>query len=631
MATPQESITTVNGKRCTRSRARTSVPSIVTTAEPAVVTPTEVTPSTPADQAPAVQSSAAEAAPSPPPPPFSSAAAVPASPSSSAPAEQPAVAPAPASTQVAVSSTIGTISAVPPLSSTLAPPPVVASLVPSGQRAAGPKGQGEEANKLAAVPSQSAVATADASTDPAPTSSDAVPIAVISPSPNRSTRQASSFTAPGAAQSAILRSSAVVDPERSSQVGAPSISTSSKAPFAIRPTPPSTPAPALPSGDSASGVIGPESGGSDGGGGLIIPTSGDANLGSIVGGVVGGVAGLALVCALLFFCLRKRRTRRPRWVEKKAQGPRLVEKVRGIPAGLSIAFAKFKGVKEGLSRNQFQRHGQHDSISSIYSNDANGQAGFFAADAPVRRPSSRKSERNRLRKKNSSVSSQSTFTDITEEREAANPFDDPEPPRTLRLSNPDAIQSPHGPITPQPAMTPANPFISPYDDPTVPSGWPEVLPPVLGHKRTQSSISALSSHPPSQLLAGPTAPITRKPNGQQNALPIQKRRSSMAYPKFDATSTGASQESDFSLYDPGSSRPGTNRWTSGMRPNRTVRQSDPFDLDRPEVLGFGNVVGRKEVRASVTRPGQGRRTSSVGNWANTNEGPFSSFTSAARR
>jgi hypothetical protein len=313
------------------------------------------------------------------------------------------------------------------------------------------------------------------------------------------------------------------------------------------------------------------------------------------------------------------------------QGPRLVEKVRGIPAGLSIAFAKIKGVKEDLSRNQYQRHGQHDSISSIYSNNANAQAGFFAADAPVRRPSSRKSERNRLRKKNSSVSSQSTFLDITEERESANPFDDPEPPRTLRLSNPDAIQSPRGPVTPQPAMTPANPFISPYDDPAVPSGWPEVLPPVLGHKRTQSSISALSSQPQSQLYAGPTAPITRKLVGQQNALPVQKRRSSMAYPKFDATSTGASQESDFSLYDPGSGRPGTNRWTSGMRPNRTVRQSDPFDLDRPEVLGFGNVVGRKEVRASVTRPGQGRRTSSVGNWANTNEGPFSSFTSAARR
>jgi hypothetical protein len=50
------------------------------------------------------------------------------------------------------------------------------------------------------------------------------------------------------------------------------------------------------------------------------------------------------------------------------------------------------------------------------------------------------------------------------------------------------------------------------------------------------------------------------------------------------------------------------------------RDSDPFDLDRPEVLGFGNVLGRKEVRASVTRQNsKSNRTSSVPNFGSSEE------------
>jgi hypothetical protein len=105
---------------------------------------------------------------------------------------------------------------------------------------------------------------------------------------------------------------------------------------------------------------------------------------------------------------------------------------------------------------------------------------------------------------------------------------------------------------------------------------------------------------------GPS-PIRRVP------VPDQKRRSSMALPTFDATSTAASGNSDYSYFgEPGPSRPGTRLFTPGLPTGRTVRQSDPFDLDRPEVLGFGSVFGRREVRGSVTRqPSRGKRVSTV--------------------
>jgi len=622
MATPQESITTVNGRRCTRSRARTLVPSIVTSEAPAVITPTEVTLSTPVEQAPQVQSSAAEAAPPPPPPPpplpASSAAAAPLV--SLAPAEQPVAAPIP--TQIVASS---------------AAPDFVA-VAPSAPRAAGPNGQVEQpsASTPAAGPPQGAVIATDApqAPVPAPTSSDSSFAAVLPLPTESSTRQTPLATASEIVESAVLPSSIATDPEQPSQVDNAPQPTSLDPLVGAPSQPTTTPAPALPSGDTTSGVIGPELGSSDGGG-LTIPSSGDANIGSIAGGVIGGVAGLALICALLFYCLRKRKTKQPRWVEKKVEGPRLVEKVQGIPAGVSVILAKIKGMRAGPSRNPYRRHSQQDSISSIYSANTNGRDGFFAAEVPVRRSSSRKSERNRLRKKNSSVSSQSALVDILEDREKepANPFNDPEPPRVLRLSNPDAKQSPRGPLTPQPAVTQANPFDTPFDDPAVPPGWPEAMPPALGHKRTQSSASALSSHPPSLVFAGSSTmskgPLNTPPVAQAVA-PTPQRRSSMAYPTFDATSTGGSRISDLTLYgDRGSSRPGTNLFTPGMRTGRTVRQSDPFDLDRPEVLGFGNVVGRKEVRASVTRQGtRGRRTSSA---ANTNDGTYTMHSAAGRR
>jgi hypothetical protein len=84
----------------------------------------------------------------------------------------------------------------------------------------------------------------------------------------------------------------------------------------------------------------------------------------------------------------------------------------------------------------------------------------------------------------------------------------------------------------------------------------------------------------------------------------------------DATSTFASRDSDIFFGEPGPSRPATNFFTPAPT-SRTVRQSDPFDLDRPEVLGFGSIFNRKDVNGNITRqPTRSKRTSSVGNWGN---------------
>jgi hypothetical protein len=639
MASPQESITTVSGRRCTRSRARTAATSILTSSEAAVVTPTEITTSTTAAQAqapPAETSSAQAPPPPPPPPPSSSAAAAP--PPSSAAAEQPVA--APTTTQAAGSSAIGTISAAPIPSTPTSP---LENPVPSQQQAAAVPQRPVQVSRPAAAAVVSSIAevstpgptipipavqdpTTLAPTVPTPTISDILSTAVLPPSPNQSSLLPT-FIAPGTAESAVLPSSLAVDPNpQPSQINSPSEPTSANGPVAVQPQP-TTAASTVPTGDAAAGLIGDGPGNESGGGGLTLPTSGDANIGSIVGGVIGGVAGLALICGLLFFCLRKRNSRQPRWAEKNLEGPRFMDKMKAKAAGVGIMFAKVKGSKKGPARNPYQRHSQQDSISSVYSTTES--QGFYAP-GDMKRSSSRKSERNRLRKKNSSVSSQSTFAGILEEHEksANNPFADPEPPRILRLSNPDS--SPRGPLTPQPAVTSAraeqNPFASAFD-------VPDLLLPVPGHTRTQSQASALSSHPPSFVF--PTKPTRSKSITKATAGPppsIQApntnhaRRSSMALPTFDATSTAASGESDY-FGEPGPSRPATGLFTPGPPTGRTVRQSDPFDLDRPEVLRFGNVLGRNEVRTSVTRQNtRSRRTSTTGNWSTVKDGaagPFS--------
>ncbi|OAK94804.1 hypothetical protein IQ06DRAFT_298288 [Phaeosphaeriaceae sp. SRC1lsM3a] len=631
MASPQESITTVNGRRCTRSRARTAATSVFTTQETTAAEPPQVTTSTTAQEAPPAQTSAAEA---PPLSPSSLAAAPP----PSSPAIDPPAA-APTTTQATVSSAIGTISAAPIPSAPA--PPLAAAPAQSQQAVAVPQRPVAVSRPAAAaVPSESVQDAAAAPPPVAPTSSDTLLTAALPPSADASSLPAPLFTAPGAAESAVLQTSPAVDASQTSQAGTSPEPTTADAPGAAQPLPTTTATSSLPSGDAAAGIIGPEQGGSESEAGLTIPSSGDANIGSIVGGVVGGVAGLALICALLFFCLRKRKAKQPRWAEKSDQGPRFLEKLKAIPASVGVLVAKVKGIKKGPTKNPYQRHSQQDSVSSIYSTTES--QGFyapgdfsFAKRSPSRSSrSSKKSERNVLRKKNSSVSSQMTIKPILEKREIdiSNPFADPEPPRILRLSNPDS--SPQGPLTPQPAVTSAqlskDPFVSPLDP-------PGSFLPARGHTRTLSQASALSSHPPSFVFPPLNDPVNKgaigPPPPSQAPLPAQKRRSSMALPTFDATSTAASGESDYTLYgEPGPSRPATRLFTPGPPTGRTVRQSDPFDLDRPEVLGFGNVVGRREVRGSVTRqPTRSRRTSTAGNWSTVNDGPGFSWNMVPRR
>lgn len=342
------------------------------------------------------------------------------------------------------------------------------------------------------------------------------------------------------------------------------------------------------------------------------------------------MASLALIYALLFFCLRKRKPRPLEWNEKTISQPAFVRKAKAMAVGAGFFVAKITRKKAGLARNGSQRHSQPESISSIYSTHSNGRVrsfseppGVLAAGIPVRRSSSRKSERNLLRKKAGSVSSLSTLAGVLEEKEkdrTLNPFADPAPLQSSSQLHLSADRSLPGPSVQQPPITatevPNNPFATPFDD-------LYVTLPTAAHKRTRSSASALSSHPPSFFypsanLAFDKTPIGPPPRAQA-AAPPQKRSSSIAYPTFSALSTVDSGTSDFSNFgDPGPTRPGTNLFTSGFPTGRTVRQSDPFDLDRPEVLGFGSVAGRREVRASVTRPPpRGQRTSSFGNVGST--------------
>jgi hypothetical protein len=629
MATPQESITTVNGRRCTRSRARTAATSTSTstTTEATVVTPTEFTTSTAVEQASQIQTSTESAPPSPPPVPESS---------TTTSTEQTVAAP---TTETVATSAIGTISAVPTTSSVrITPLPTRAPSAPAALvpvRAPEPKGPEPE-------PSQTIVVTSAPPTDPAPTSSDTLPIA--DSSSLATSIRGPLFTAPAAS---AAPSSVEPNPEQPSQSDAQlqPIPTGTSVP--VQPQPATSALATLPSGDSSAGIIAPEQGGPEDSP-LTLPGNGDANIGSIVGGVIGGVACLALISGLLFFCLRKRKTNPVRWNEKRVAGPGFMEKVKSIPAGVGLFIAKIKGKKAGSFDNPYQRHTVQSSVGSVYSTNTSGRVrsmsepqGLFAGKRSnsVRSTSSKKSERNLLRKKQSSMSSDYRFPGIAEDiitqddKMDLNPFTDPEPPRTLALLNPDPNSAPVTPLVPAATAdrAPRNPFALSFDKPG--DLTDARRPPIPFHRRNLSSVSALSSHPPSMSLpmenpfqdpaAAPSAPTPA-------VVPAQTRPPLNAFPSFNTISTpstGASRDSNYTFFgEPGPSRPGTNLFTPGLPTGRTVRQSDPFDLDRPEVLGFGDVLGRKEVGASVTRQGTAsKRTSSVGNWISGTAGSFGSY------
>ncbi|OAG14856.1 hypothetical protein CC77DRAFT_1025469 [Alternaria alternata] len=559
MATPQQSITIVNGRRCTRSRARTALTTSKTT-ETSTATPPAVTTSTAAEETSQIQTTTAQTSSPPPPPPPPPSSTAPAS--TTTPADQPAQQPT-------------------------------------------------------AVPTTS-------TTEVAATSAIAVPTSLVV-----SSRVPARFTAPAISNGPTQDTSPQLPIETDTRAQ-PSIVTDS--PAQARPQPTTSLVDSTPTGGSA-GIIAPE--GSTGGDDGPLTFANSGNIGGIIGGVFGGVAALALISILLFFCLRKRKSRPVRWNEKQETGPSFLARLKTIPSGVGAFVARIKGSEAGPMSNPYQRHAAQASVGSVYSRDSNGRGrsssepqGFFGVKraGSNNSRSSKKSERNLLRKKPSSISSNYRFPGIIEDTGSPNPFADPGPQSKLLVLNPDPRSAP---VTPQvPAATadaaPRDPFASVMDPPGAAPAWAQ--PPTHHHQRTMSSISALSSHPVSSFYTADNPfrdPPYAPPVPTQAVLPSHTRRSSMALPGFnalstvDATSTFASRDSDIFFGEPGPSRPSTNFFTPAPT-GRTVRQSDPFDLDRPEVLGFNSIFNRKDVNGNITRqPTRSKRTSSVGNWGNT--------------
>ncbi|KAI4942499.1 hypothetical protein J4E91_010097 [Alternaria rosae] len=633
MATPQESITTVNGRRCTRSRARTALTTSETPATSAAAAPPQVTTSTTVEEAPKIQTSTSQA---PPPPPPSSTAPAPApTTSTQQTAQQPAAVPTTSTTEAAATSAIGTSSPAPTSSERVTPLALASSARATAAAQKQPETQAapEVFSPAAAVPlsvssqtaaaSQVAVAVSSAPPpppSPVPTSSDTEQIAVP-------TSLVASSRAPAISEGATPDASPPLAIETDTNAQ-PSVT---EAPAIAEPQPTTSLVDSTPTGGSA-GIIAPEQGNSSDNSPLTFANGG--NIGGIIGGVFGGVAALALVSVLLFVCLRKRKSRPVRWNEKQETGPSFLARLKTIPSGVGAFVARIKGSQSGPISNPYQRHAAQTSVGSVYSRDSNGRGrstsepqGFFGVKraGSSNSRSSKKSERNLLRKKPSSISSNYRFPGIVEDTGSPNPFADPK--STLLVLNPDPRSAPVTPQVPVAAADtePRDPFASIQDPPGAGPAWAQV--PTHHHTRTISSVSALSSHPVSSFYTADNPfrdPPYAPPAPSQAVLPSHNRRSSMALPSFnalstaDATSTFASRDSDMFFGEPGPSRPATNFFTP-MPTGRTVRQSDPFDLDRPEVLGFTSVfnINRKEVAGNITRqPTRSKRTSSVGNWGN---------------
>ncbi|PVI00511.1 hypothetical protein DM02DRAFT_391462 [Periconia macrospinosa] len=570
MATPQDLTTTVNGRRCTRSRARTATTSSVISSAPPPPSPVSTSPlttstaSTTTSQAvQQIQPSAAADAPqssSPPPPP-----PPPASPSTTStptPPEQQAPA-----TQ-AVSSTL------------------VAPSTPS---------------------SPDAFSTSTAQLPSVPALPDTTPTPDGDPSDT----------------------SVPIQPE-SPQATNTGISTGGQA-----------------------GTITPGQGTTPEEQGLTLPSGSQTNVAGIAGGVVGGVVGLALISALLFFCLRRRRTGRLEKLQQRMSEKRegdegvfakIAEKFKSIPANVGVVFAKLKGKKAGPASNPYRRHTVRSSVSSVYSVQTHGRNQSITESPTTtglqkqlrafgsRMPSLKRSK-TLLHKKQDSlvVGNQSPFIGIVEDpvlrnsKNADGQFNRSiEQPKNLFVVNPDlqtrddfgrGLQDQQrGPLTPAPAATSErgskDPFASILDDleQLNGSGTPEWLRDnAQSHKRTASSQTALRSHPPSTYTNSMYStdenpffdPSDAPPVPTQPLPPNPPVRPTNAYApfasfNFNATSSTVSRDSDTSFMF-GPSRPGTN--TFGSR----VRQSDPFDLDRPEVLSFGTVGSRTIRSSTVTR------------------------------
>ncbi|CAI6334591.1 unnamed protein product [Periconia digitata] len=611
MATPQDLTTTVSGRRCTRTRVRTAASStVISSAPPPAPSSTsllttssiETTTSTTSQAVQQIETSASVAQQPPPPPPS----------------------PSPAST----SSSITTVST--------------------------PVQPAQQAPETQAASSTLAVAASSTSSLPGPEPLTTPPAQTV---PVQSSVQSSSIPA-------IPDSTTATPGGESSD---PSV-----------PEEPESPQP-TDTGISTGGSAGTITPGGRGQGttpeeqGLTLPSDSQTNVAEIAGGVVGGVVGLALISLLLFLCLRRRKTGRngklQQRISEKNGGEESVlaktaEKFKAIPANIGVVLARIKGKKTGPASNPYRRHSVRSSVSSVYSVQNHGR-NMSITDSPSglqkqlrafgdRMPSLKRS-RTLLHKKQDSlvVGNKSPFLGIVEDpvlrnsKKADEEYDtSTEQPKNLFIVNPDrqtrdefgkGLQNQQrGPLTPAPAATSErgskDPFASILDEleERNGSGTPEWLRDnVQKHKRATSTQTALRSHPPSAYTASTYStaenpffdPSDAPPVPSQPLPPNPPIRPTNAYaplPAFNATSSTISRESDMSFMfeDPVPSRPGTNMYGS------KVRQSDPFDLDRPEVLSFGTVGGRTIRASTVTRQNSRRRGSSVPNWVNVKDGPY---------
>ncbi|KAH6644043.1 hypothetical protein C7974DRAFT_382772 [Boeremia exigua] len=709
MASPQESITTVSGRRCTRSRARTAATSTSTStpaAAPTVAAPTEPSTTSTAAAAPTQQTAAGPPGPqepplqpsppssgppssSPPPPslppPSPPPPSSPAPPVSTPPVEASAAVPVPVPTsQVAVSSAAGTGNAVlislAPTSLPAVPEPAAPAPAQETTSPVAPS----QPSEPPVLPSQVAAAPAPPPASIAPTSSDTVETALpSSPSPLPPASPSPSTIALPVAQPSVTGSAGVRNP--TSVPAVPEVdqtATSLQTPSLI-----TSVAELLSQTRSANlgnptrdpvGVIGPEQGSHSGGvghsgEGHSSHSGSDPNIGGIVGGVVGGFVALALLSALLFFCLRRRKSRENNWNEKSEESSSFMSTLKAVPAGFGVFIARLRNEKTGPLDNPYQRHQPRSSVGSVYSTASNGhsrslselQGQSAAGGAFVRRMSSRKSDRNLLRKKTSSVSSQNPFMGISEEPVRANnigqdPFADqvPDTPRNLRISNPDKIDDlAGGLIAPQPAATPRvtrDPFASLIDEIDGAPDWLRdskmTASSASNHRRTQSTASALNSHPPSSVYS-------RDPFADPSPIPPLPFATPQPQPPTSTYSAFPSvRESNFVFFgEPGPSRPGTNVFTPGLPSNpgasrpgtaafyapiatplatstsRMDRQSDPFDLDRPEVLSFKGIMNQMRDSIARTATVKSRRTSSIGGWFGKDAAPGALTGASVRR
>jgi hypothetical protein len=629
MATPSETITTVSGRRCTRSRARTATSTIASTITSTTTSLIQST-STSIQDAQSIQVSSIDEAPPSAPPPASS---------TSIETTQQAI------SSEAVSTAIGTSSAV---SSAATESSLLANISQQVPAAAVPVPVPE-------VDETPPVATAvdptpTPSATPAPASSDSNPLAAPPTSSTLADVPAASSAVPNASPPA--QSVLPEDPSPDTQPGL------------SQPTDTSIPA------AGSAGVISPDAGTADQGSGLTLPLNGSTNVAPIAGGVVGGFVGLALISALLFLCFKRKKDGTfEEWQQRLSEKSQreegglfaklraVPEKIRGVPTRVGVFVARLKGDKSGPASNPYRKHTRN--VSSVYSVGTNRRSQSIS-EPPSRfrqqlrgfgaRMPTLKRSRTLLQKKQDSliVGQNSPFPNIVEDpvirtsNAYEDPFSDPPvPPKSLQLLNPDpASPQPQqgGPLVPEPTATtsernPRDPFASILFeiDAQNGSGTPEWLRETAQqHKRTASSQTALHSNPvknystsvytdrQSNPFFDPSDPPPLPPTRPLPPTPSRPANAYAPFPQLNSTSSTVPRMSNDTFFfgEPGPSRPATNVFGRG------VRQSDPFDLDRPEVLSFGNVGGRMVRQSVVTRQNSRKRSSTMPNWINVNEGPY---------